>query len=276
MATTSNAPKIGENDVLFRCRFCGKSLVIDQRAIGLDVNCPDCRKLITVPDKETAAREYDELAKLRSHPPSPDGEPTPKGPPPDATARQPEPPELQEREDDGEAPASRPDASSPPPTDLQEAASVEAPAKEEPAKAEAPELEPTGPETAPAEDGDDEVRVGSEHLESAAPPASAAVAAPPPRRSARAPLAASAVSGLPPAEVLQEALNAAHRRISVLAKSLLEMKQRRRRLESFRARTLVSVETIHEEIQVIRDSLDRLVEALESTLKDPPQNDGGI
>jgi DNA-directed RNA polymerase subunit RPC12/RpoP len=41
--------EIGSDDVLFTCKFCGKSLVIDRRAVGMQITCPDCRERSIVP-----------------------------------------------------------------------------------------------------------------------------------------------------------------------------------------------------------------------------------
>ncbi len=39
----------GENDILFECPECGKSLGIDGRGAGLVVKCPDCSTRMQVP-----------------------------------------------------------------------------------------------------------------------------------------------------------------------------------------------------------------------------------
>ena len=42
--------QINETDIVFSCSYCGKSLAIDQQAIGFAVNCPDCGEELTVPE----------------------------------------------------------------------------------------------------------------------------------------------------------------------------------------------------------------------------------
>lgn len=43
---------ITEQDVLFDCPRCGKSMVVDQRAAGLIVGCPQCHVDVMVPPKQ--------------------------------------------------------------------------------------------------------------------------------------------------------------------------------------------------------------------------------
>jgi transcription elongation factor Elf1 len=38
-----------ENDIIFECPFCSKSMAIDKRGMGLTINCPDCDGLVRVP-----------------------------------------------------------------------------------------------------------------------------------------------------------------------------------------------------------------------------------
>lgn len=38
-----------ENDIIFECPFCGKSMAIDKRGMGLTIACPDCEGLVRVP-----------------------------------------------------------------------------------------------------------------------------------------------------------------------------------------------------------------------------------
>ena len=38
-----------ENDIIFECPFCSKSMAIDKRGMGLTINCPDCNGLVRVP-----------------------------------------------------------------------------------------------------------------------------------------------------------------------------------------------------------------------------------
>jgi len=39
----------GPDDVLFTCKSCSKSLVIDRRAAGMQITCPDCGERSIVP-----------------------------------------------------------------------------------------------------------------------------------------------------------------------------------------------------------------------------------
>ena len=47
--TVAEGLDIRDTDVLFACPYCEKSLVIDQRAAGLMVTCPDCKEEVIVP-----------------------------------------------------------------------------------------------------------------------------------------------------------------------------------------------------------------------------------
>lgn len=38
-----------DNDIIFECPFCGKSMAIDKRGMGLTITCPDCGGLVRVP-----------------------------------------------------------------------------------------------------------------------------------------------------------------------------------------------------------------------------------
>jgi phage FluMu protein Com len=38
------------SDIFFKCRVCGKYLVVDDEGAGLTVDCPDCRASISIPD----------------------------------------------------------------------------------------------------------------------------------------------------------------------------------------------------------------------------------
>ena len=43
---------IKESDIVFDCRFCGKSLAIDYRGAGLTIPCSDCGRDVEVPIPE--------------------------------------------------------------------------------------------------------------------------------------------------------------------------------------------------------------------------------
>ncbi|MEX2606955.1 MAG: hypothetical protein WD708_06385 [Kiritimatiellia bacterium] len=38
-----------DNDIIFECPFCSKSMAIDKRGMGLTINCPQCDGLVRVP-----------------------------------------------------------------------------------------------------------------------------------------------------------------------------------------------------------------------------------
>ncbi|MBU4198947.1 MAG: hypothetical protein KKG09_07465 [Verrucomicrobia bacterium] len=47
-----NREELGENDIVFDCPHCDKSLAIDYRGAGLAIHCPDCGEEIEVPIPE--------------------------------------------------------------------------------------------------------------------------------------------------------------------------------------------------------------------------------
>ena len=49
-----------DNDIIFNCPKCGKSLSIDRRGAGLLITCPDCQQQVQVPVPE----DDDDLADL--------------------------------------------------------------------------------------------------------------------------------------------------------------------------------------------------------------------
>ncbi len=61
MATFANVNQpgteivISPQDILFECPSCGKSLVVDEAAQGLTVECPKCHINVIVPPKERAS-----------------------------------------------------------------------------------------------------------------------------------------------------------------------------------------------------------------------------
>jgi DNA-directed RNA polymerase subunit RPC12/RpoP len=44
-------------DIFFNCESCGKSLVVDDAGIGLEINCPECNALVIVPQKSQLTDE---------------------------------------------------------------------------------------------------------------------------------------------------------------------------------------------------------------------------
>lgn len=61
MATTNSYPTrndpvvVGPRDILFECPSCHKSLVIDEAADGMIVDCPQCKTPVIVPPKAPPA-----------------------------------------------------------------------------------------------------------------------------------------------------------------------------------------------------------------------------
>ena len=45
----SEGAEIRDTDIVFDCPHCGKSLVIDYRGAGLQINCSECSKDVLVP-----------------------------------------------------------------------------------------------------------------------------------------------------------------------------------------------------------------------------------
>ena len=48
-APASGTTTITEDDMVFECPYCGKSMAIDKRGMGLTIECPDCHGLVRVP-----------------------------------------------------------------------------------------------------------------------------------------------------------------------------------------------------------------------------------
>jgi transcription elongation factor Elf1 len=44
-----DAAQFTDNDIIFECPFCNKSMAIDKRGMGLTINCPQCDGLVRVP-----------------------------------------------------------------------------------------------------------------------------------------------------------------------------------------------------------------------------------
>ena len=47
--TEVNPAGINDEDIVFECPHCGKSLAINKHGMGLTISCPDCQKDIRVP-----------------------------------------------------------------------------------------------------------------------------------------------------------------------------------------------------------------------------------
>ena len=46
-----------EDDLIFECPFCDKSMAIDKRGMGLTIQCPDCEGLVKVPTVSETSEE---------------------------------------------------------------------------------------------------------------------------------------------------------------------------------------------------------------------------
>ena len=96
MFANVNQPKpeivISPQDILFECPSCGKSLVVDDAAQGLTVECPKCHINVIVPPKEVNGPTP--IATIAAAKPAPAGEATPARAPSPATRRA---EELQQR-----------------------------------------------------------------------------------------------------------------------------------------------------------------------------------
>lgn len=44
-----------EDDIIFECPFCSKSMAIDKRGMGLTINCPQCKGMVRVPTVSESA-----------------------------------------------------------------------------------------------------------------------------------------------------------------------------------------------------------------------------
>ncbi len=51
--TVTDDGAVTASDIVFDCPGCGKSLVVDQAAEGMIVDCPQCRTIVIVPPKST-------------------------------------------------------------------------------------------------------------------------------------------------------------------------------------------------------------------------------
>lgn len=47
--TQPNEPSIFEDDIVFECPTCSKSLAIDRRGAGLTIHCPGCNSPVRIP-----------------------------------------------------------------------------------------------------------------------------------------------------------------------------------------------------------------------------------
>lgn len=49
LETSLDTNQFTEEDIIFECPFCSKSMAIDKRGMGLTINCPQCDGLVRVP-----------------------------------------------------------------------------------------------------------------------------------------------------------------------------------------------------------------------------------
>ena len=45
----TDSTEFTDDDIIFECPFCGKSMAIDKRGMGLTITCPKCNGLVRVP-----------------------------------------------------------------------------------------------------------------------------------------------------------------------------------------------------------------------------------
>ncbi len=64
--TVTDEGAVTASDIVFDCPACGKSLVVDQAAEGMIVDCPQCRTNVIVPPKSTKAAASSSLKKEES------------------------------------------------------------------------------------------------------------------------------------------------------------------------------------------------------------------
>lgn len=57
MSAGTETTEIGPRDIVFDCPICQKSLVVDEVAEGLTVECPRCGGAVIVPPKQRKAEE---------------------------------------------------------------------------------------------------------------------------------------------------------------------------------------------------------------------------
>ncbi len=46
---TNDKVEFTDDDIIFECPFCTKSMAIDKRGMGLTINCPQCNGMVRVP-----------------------------------------------------------------------------------------------------------------------------------------------------------------------------------------------------------------------------------
>ncbi|MGA2221144.1 MAG: hypothetical protein ABSH21_05070 [Verrucomicrobiia bacterium] len=86
---------ITSRDITFECPACGKSLVVDEAAQGLIVDCPQCRTNVVVPPKRASSTPFAQSQPASASPSTVASETKPSAGP--AKAGHPELADLQER-----------------------------------------------------------------------------------------------------------------------------------------------------------------------------------
>lgn len=59
---------VTSSDILFECPSCGKSLVVDEAAEGMIIDCPRCRTNVIVPPRSTVSAPPPPALKVESKP----------------------------------------------------------------------------------------------------------------------------------------------------------------------------------------------------------------
>lgn len=70
-STPDETASISENDILFECPSCGKSLVVEESAEGMIIDCPQCETNVIVPPRSSAADPAAPSAPPAAEPPTP-------------------------------------------------------------------------------------------------------------------------------------------------------------------------------------------------------------
>lgn len=59
----TDSAEFTDDDIIFECPFCGKSMAIDKRGMGLTITCPKCEGLVRVPtDSEAPSAQTDSVS----------------------------------------------------------------------------------------------------------------------------------------------------------------------------------------------------------------------
>lgn len=65
-SATIPTQSFSDDDIVFECPHCGKSLAIDKRGMGLTISCPDCANSIRVPTISDTLSEGADLIEMPS------------------------------------------------------------------------------------------------------------------------------------------------------------------------------------------------------------------